>query len=50
MKIVLSLLIPALLWMFVPLVVEVQRDFSIESNTKVVVHDTLLSVAVPTDT
>lgn len=45
-----SLSVPALLWMFVSLVVEVQRDFSVQSDSKVVVHDTFLSVAVPTNT
>lgn len=39
--------IPALLRMFVSLVVEIQRDFGIKSDSKVVVHDTFLSVAVP---
>lgn len=33
--------------MFVSLVVEIQRDFGIKSDSEVVVHDTLLSVAVP---
>ena len=39
--------VPALLWMFISLVIEVQRDFSIQSDSKVVVHDTLFSIAVP---
>lgn len=39
--------VPALLRMFVSLVVEVQRDLGVESDSKVVVHDTFLSVAVP---
>lgn len=33
--------------MFVSLVVEIQRDFGIKSDSKVVVHDTFLSIAVP---
>lgn len=39
--------VPALLWMLVSLVVEVQRDLGVESDAKVVVHDALLRVAVP---
>lgn len=38
---------PALLRVFVPFVVEVQRDLSIQTDPEVVVHDALLCVAVP---
>ena len=39
--------VPALLWVFVPLVVEVKGDLGIQSNPEVVVHDTFLGIAVP---
>ena len=38
---------PALLWVLVPLVVEVQGDLGVQPDPKVVVHHTLLGVTVP---
>lgn len=50
MKAHLFVAVPALFWMLIPLVVEVQRDFGVQSDAKVVIHHTLLGVAVPTET
>lgn len=38
--------LPALFWVLIALVVEVQRDFCIQSNAKIVVHYTFLYVTV----
>lgn len=40
---------PALLRVLVALIVEVQGDLRIQANAKVVVHDTLLCVALPAE-
>ena len=42
--------LPAFLRVFVSLVVKVQRDFSVKADAKVVVHHTLLCIAVPENT
>lgn len=35
---------PALLWVLITFVVEIQRNLCIQSNSKVIIHDTLLCV------
>jgi hypothetical protein len=42
--------LPAFLRVFVSLVVKVQRDFGVKADAKVVVHHTLLCIAVPENT
>lgn len=42
--------VPALLWMLISLVVEVQRDFSIKTDSKVIIHDALLCETIPAHT
>ena len=36
--------LPALLWVLITLVVEVQGDLRIQANAKIIVHDALLCV------
>lgn len=36
--------LPAFLWVLITFVVEVQRNLCIQSNSKVIIHDTLLCV------
>lgn len=38
---------PALLWMLITFVVEVQRDFGIQADSKIIIHHTFLCVEIP---
>jgi len=39
--------VPALLWMLVTFVVEVQRDFGIQTDSEIIIHHTFLRVQIP---